>query len=157
VATARRHVAKLEAAGIISVERPAKQGRGHHSRYQLHMPERVPDCNPSADERVSTVAPLPPERVSEGYHLGDTNPIPETTTTSSGCVDCGAAVTTDPATKQPNPRCKLCHASAKPGRAPAARRPVGPAYELYVADTPAGVVDAASTLSEARRALRCET
>ena len=58
VATARRHVAKLESAGLIAVFRPAKQGRGHHNRYQLCLPERVAQGNPSGAQKGSERNPL---------------------------------------------------------------------------------------------------
>lgn len=148
VATARRHVAKLESAELIVVDRPAQQGRGHHNRYQLSLPERVPERDPSA-----------PAKVSKGSRLSVTNPTTRGTTTS-GCVDCGGGVTTDPATGQPNVRCKACYATSKPQRRPAAQRPVGAPYERWQPDYPDDVIapDAAlDKLSQARRQVGDET
>jgi DNA-binding transcriptional ArsR family regulator len=72
VNTARSHIAKLEAAGVIDVDRPAKQGRGHRTLYRLRL-ERVRDLDPSHDEeraeRVQFEAGKGPERVKPGLHI----------------------------------------------------------------------------------------
>lgn len=148
IATARRHVAKLESAGLISVHRPAQQGRGHHNRYQLRLPERVAGSNPSGSQKGS-----------EGLRLGVTNPQTRASNPSR-CCDCGGTVTTDPLTGEPNQRCKACYAAAEPGKRQAAQRPVGAPYEAW---EPAAVEDAVpsgvarETLSALRERMRGET
>ncbi len=44
--TVQRGVGRLEAAGLIEVDRPEKQGRGHFNRYRL-LVERAPNQCPS--------------------------------------------------------------------------------------------------------------
>lgn len=148
VSTARRHVAKLEEAELVTVHRPEQQGRGHHNRYELAVPERVSESDP-----------LQEVKGSKGSRLGGTNPSTRKVTNSS-CVDCGGTVTANPLTGDPNARCKTCYLAAKPDRQPAAQRPVGAAYEHWL---PADPVDAVSadvareTLSDARRRVREES
>lgn len=147
IATARRHVAKLEAAKLIVVRRPDRQGRGHHNRYQLAVPERVAKRDPSDGENVS-----------KGSRLRVTNPTTRVTTTT-GCTDCGQPVTTDPATGAPNMRCKSCHLASKSERRPAAQRPVGAPYEPWKPDHAQDAVPpeaALEALSQARRKVQAE-
>lgn len=144
----RNHVATLEAAGLIEVYRPPKTGRGHHNRYQLLMPRKGQEARVSGEETRTNARP------------GKRIPVDPNTSTTSGCVDCGKPVTTDPATGEPNPRCKPCHVAAKPGRPPAAQRPVGPAYQQWQPDEPVETVTAdvaRQTLSEARRRVQVES
>jgi len=50
----RNHLTTLETAGLITIERPAKTGRGHHNRYRLNLDKRAGDA--PSEKRAQTRA-----------------------------------------------------------------------------------------------------
>jgi DNA-binding transcriptional ArsR family regulator len=109
VTTVRRHLDDLEAAGLITVDRPEKQGRGHHNRYQLAMPERVAACDPSGPETEIKGSAT----VAKGSRLSSTNPLLHTRKEYIGdvavpkCQKCSGPTTIWNGT--PNALCRDCY------------------------------------------------
>ncbi len=72
VNTAKSHIRLLEEDGVISVDRPEKQGRGHFNRYVLHL-ERGQILAPSAPEKRAERGQSAPEKRAEtrgpGVHI----------------------------------------------------------------------------------------
>lgn len=98
--TVRAHLASLENLGLVVVDRPKKQGRGHHNRYQLALPQRVKELDPS-----------PSERVEKGSSLSRADPLPEeikpSRSASPVCEKCGGDSTSWKGV--PNPLCRSCY------------------------------------------------
>ena len=79
LSTAKRHVRSLEEAGVIVVDRPERQGRGQHNRYQLCMdvggrPRTEGGQSEPLPERGSPDTGKGVTRREKGGHLGGTDP-----------------------------------------------------------------------------------
>jgi hypothetical protein len=66
--TVRDHLRELEASGLIQVDRPETQGRGHHNRYRLIL-KRGQEVTPSNGERGQTTIVKGSERGQPSYPI----------------------------------------------------------------------------------------